>query len=126
MYIYLHTHLYIYVQGFPGGSDSKESACNVADLGSIPGLGRSPGEGHGNSSIPVWKIPWTEDPGGLHPLSHKDLDTTEQLSTVQQVPICKPHFEFSLKSLKFLLKIFLNHLCIKNVNDIMVKKGFML
>ena len=29
MYIYLHTHLYIYVQGFPGGSDSKESACNV-------------------------------------------------------------------------------------------------
>ena len=34
--------------GFPGGSDSKESACNVGDLGSIPGLGRSPGEGNGN------------------------------------------------------------------------------
>ena len=34
--------------GFPGGSDSKESTCNVGDLGSIPGLGRSPGEGHGN------------------------------------------------------------------------------
>ena len=34
--------------GFPGGSDGKESACNVGDLGSIPGLGRSPGEGHGN------------------------------------------------------------------------------
>ena len=34
--------------GFPGGSDSKESACNVGDLGSIPGLGRSPGGGHGN------------------------------------------------------------------------------
>ena len=34
--------------GFPGGSDSKESACNVGDLGSIPGLGRSPREGHGN------------------------------------------------------------------------------
>ena len=32
----------------PGGSDGKESACNVRDLGSIPGLGRSPGEGHGN------------------------------------------------------------------------------
>ena len=35
-------------QGFPGGSDGKESACNAGDLGSIPGLGRSPGGGHGN------------------------------------------------------------------------------
>ena len=33
---------------FPGSSDSKESTCNVGDLGSIPGLGRSPGGGHGN------------------------------------------------------------------------------
>ena len=33
--------------GFPGGSDSKESACNAADMGSIPGSGRSPGEGNG-------------------------------------------------------------------------------
>ena len=32
---------------FPGGSDGKESACNAGDLGSIPGLGRSPGEGKG-------------------------------------------------------------------------------
>ena len=34
--------------GFPGGSDSRESACNAGDLGSIPGLGTSPGEGNGN------------------------------------------------------------------------------
>ena len=34
--------------GFPGGSDSKESTCNVGDLYSIPGLGRSLGGGHGN------------------------------------------------------------------------------
>ena len=34
--------------GFPGGSAGKESACNVGDLGSIPALGTSPGEGHGN------------------------------------------------------------------------------
>ena len=33
---------------FPGGSDGKESVCNVGDLRSIPGLGRSPGGGHGN------------------------------------------------------------------------------
>ena len=34
--------------GFPGGSDGKESTCNVGDLDSIPGSGRSPGEGNGN------------------------------------------------------------------------------
>ena len=34
--------------GFPGGLDNKDSACNSGDLGSIPGLGRSPGEGNGN------------------------------------------------------------------------------
>ena len=34
--------------GFPGSLNSKESACNAGDLHSIPGLGRSPGEGDGN------------------------------------------------------------------------------
>ena len=34
--------------GFPSSSDSKASACNAGDRGSIPGLGRSPGEGNGN------------------------------------------------------------------------------
>ena len=33
--------------GFPGGSDGKEPACNAGDLGSLPGSGRSPGEGNG-------------------------------------------------------------------------------
>ena len=40
-------HLCAYL-GFPGGSDVKTSACKVGDLGSTPGLGRSPGEGNGN------------------------------------------------------------------------------
>ena len=40
--------LILYFGVFPGGSDSKEPACNVGDLGSIPGSGRSPGEGNGN------------------------------------------------------------------------------
>ena len=35
------------IKGFPGGSAGKESTCNAGDLGSIPGLGRSPGEGNG-------------------------------------------------------------------------------
>ena len=34
--------------GYPGDSDSKQSVCNAGDLGSIPGSGRSPGEGNGN------------------------------------------------------------------------------
>ena len=51
---------------FSGGSVSKESACNAGDLGSIPGLGRAPGEGNpAHSSILTWRIPWTEEPGGL-------------------------------------------------------------
>ena len=36
------------IQGFPGGSDGKEPACNAGDWGLIPGLGRSPGGGQGN------------------------------------------------------------------------------
>ena len=38
----------ILISGFPGGSEVKASACNAGDLGSIPGSGRSPGEGNGN------------------------------------------------------------------------------
>ena len=46
---YLSVYLSIYPSiYFPGGSDGKESACNVGDLGLIPGLGRSSGEGNGN------------------------------------------------------------------------------
>ena len=40
-------YLYLDIHGLPGGSDGKESACS-GDLGSIPGSGRSPGEGNGN------------------------------------------------------------------------------
>ena len=56
----------LYDLGFPGGSVSKEFACNVGDLGSIPGLGRSLEEGMAtHSSVLAWRIPWTEEPGGL-------------------------------------------------------------
>ena len=54
---------------FPGGSEVKASACNSGDMGSIPGLGRSPGEGNGNPLPPA----------------HKESDTTERL-----------HFHFTL------------------------------
>ena len=52
-----------YLVDFTGGLNSKESACNVGDLGSSPGLGRYPGERNGNP--PHWKIPWMEVPGRL-------------------------------------------------------------
>ena len=61
----------------------KESACNAGDLGSIPGLGRSPGEGHGN---PL-QYSCLENPHGQRslvgysPWGHKELDMTEWLST---------------------------------------------
>ena len=45
---------------FPAGSAGEESACNVGDVGLIPQLGRSPGEGKGyHSSILAWRILWT-------------------------------------------------------------------
>ena len=44
----LHVLFVTFWEGFPGSSDGKESACNGGHLGSIPGLGRSPGEGNGN------------------------------------------------------------------------------
>ena len=68
---------------FPGGSDGKESACNAGDLGSVPGLGRSPGGGHGN---PL-QYTCLENPhgqgslAGYSPWGHKELDMAEQLST---------------------------------------------
>ena len=44
----------------------KAFACNAEDPGSIPGSGRSPGEGNGtHSSTLAWKIPWAEEPGRL-------------------------------------------------------------
>ena len=46
--------LFVISKGFPGGSDGKESACNVGDSGLIPRMGRSPGEGNGNPLQSSW------------------------------------------------------------------------
>ena len=81
------------MQGFPGGSDGKESTFNVGDLCSIPGLGRSPGGGHGN---PL-KYSCLEDPhgqrslAGYSPWGHKEPDVTEATkhSTVVTMQECQ-------------------------------------
>ena len=73
--------------GFPGGSDGKESACNVGDLGSVPGLGRSPGGGQGN---PL-QYSCLENPhgqrslAGYSPWGLKESDTTQQLNTAHTI-----------------------------------------
>ena len=68
--------------GLPGGSDGKESACSAGDLGSVPGLGRSPGGGHGNSLqySCLENLHVQRSLVGYSPRGCKELDTTEQLS----------------------------------------------
>ena len=48
IYICILYNTYTHIWGFPGGSEAKASVSNAGDLGSIPGSGRSPGEGNGN------------------------------------------------------------------------------
>ena len=71
--------------GFHGSSDSKESAYNTGDLGLIPGLGRSPGEGNWLPTSVFW-------PGEFHGLYSlwgcKELDMTEQLHSHSNLNIC--------------------------------------
>ena len=66
---------------FPGGSDGKVSVYSVRDPDSIPGLGRSPGEGNGNPlQYIAWKIPWTEESRRLQSMgSQRESDMTERL-----------------------------------------------
>ena len=70
--------------GFSGGLVGKESTCNAEGTGDavlIPALGISLGEGKAtHSSIPAWKILWTEELDRIKSKGHKEPDTTEQLS----------------------------------------------
>ena len=88
--------------GFPGGSDGKDSACNAGDLGSIPGSGRSPGEGKSN---PL-QYSCLENPhgqrnrAGYSPWGRKELDMTElvTLSLPITIPdLLKTHFSKTLE-----------------------------
>ena len=63
--------------GFPDSSDRKESACNAGDPGSIPGLGRSPGERQGYPTPVFW---FREFHGLYRPWGRKESDITERLS----------------------------------------------
>ena len=72
-------HMY---RGFLGGASGKEPPAKAANgryVGSIPGWGGAPGGEHGIPlHIPAWRIPWTEEPGGLWVIgSQGESDTTE-------------------------------------------------
>ena len=65
----------------------KDPPASAGDVGSVPGLGRSPGDGGSpeemavHSNILAWEISWTEEPDGPHnPWPIKESDTTEQLN----------------------------------------------
>ena len=62
------------VLGFPGSSTGKESTCNVGDLGSVPGLGRSPGEGKG------WPLQYSGLESFMDCIVHRVTKSQEQLS----------------------------------------------
>ena len=77
--------LEIHTPTFPGGSDGKASACSAGDLGSIPGLGRSPRGGHSNPfQYCSWRIPRLEEPHGLWSTGIAESDTTEPLRAQTQ------------------------------------------
>ena len=69
----------------PHGSVGKESTGNAEYLDSIPGLGRSPGEGRGNPPVFLpGESPWTEEPGRL-PTGHRVAKSQTWLSTQSEI-----------------------------------------
>ena len=67
--------LWCLIWGFPGGLSSKESACRAGDAGSIHGWQRSPEEGmETHSSVLAWRIPRTEEPGGLQSIGSQRVE----------------------------------------------------
>ena len=71
-----------HMHSFPGGSVIKHLTANAGNTDSIPGSGRSPGEGNGStSSIFTWEITWTEEPGELQFTSRKRVRHNLQLNS---------------------------------------------
>ena len=82
--------LHLLGNDFPGGSDSKISACNTGDPGSIPGSERYLGKGMAtHSSILAWRIPWTEEPNGLLSMGSQTVRLDWAINTFTFFPL--PH-----------------------------------
>ena len=81
----------------------KASAYNAGDPGSIPGSGRSPGEGATHSSTFAWKIPWTEEPGGLQSVGSQRVghDWATSLTHSLTLPTIRLPLSLKFRSLCF-------------------------
>ena len=89
--------------GLPGGSAVKNLPTNTRDTGSVPGSGRSPGEGNGNLlQYSCWESPQTEEAGRLEPTESQESDMTDLVTRQQQQPSFSLVFFFFL-SFSFLL-----------------------
>ena len=87
--LFLVTKLCLTLLQSPGGSDSKVAACSAGDPGSVPGSGRSCGEGMAtHSSTLAWKIPWTEDPWWA--TVHGIAKSQTRLSDFTSLSLCDP------------------------------------
>jgi len=81
--------------GFPDSSAGKESAYNVGDLGSIPGLGRSPGEGKG------YQLQYSGLENSMDsPWGHKEWDMTKRISLSLSYPLLRIFHDWILRFLK--------------------------
>ena len=81
--------------GFPGGSDIKESTCKAGELGSIPGMGRFPGEGNGNplQYSCLGNHGW-RSLVGYSPWGYKEWDTIERLHSFSELLCIIQQFYF--------------------------------
>ena len=96
LHLGLQTWFVLINRGFPAGSDCKESACNAGDLGLIPGLGRSPGEGNGNTLHSAYLENFM-DRGAWWATVHgvtKESDTSKRLTLSLSVG-CQPSLKGS-------------------------------
>ena len=122
LFLYLFENSVFYKPRMIGGSDCKESARNAGDLGSIHGLGRAPGGGHGNplQYSCLENLHGQRSLAGYSPWGCKESGATERLNTAQSsVSVCSRFYEFLLRfSLAFWLKRWL----LLSLNKVLKKK----
>ena len=106
--------------GFPGGSDGKEYACSAGDLGSIPGSGRSPGEGNGNP-LQYSCLENSMDRGAQQPIVHgitkesyMTLVTKQQQQTIAMVVGCFCGLDDGLQNIKIRSRLYMEVDTMKN------------
>ena len=107
----------LYPLGFPGGSGDKESICNAGDLGSIPGLGRSPGEGNGYP-LQYSRLENSRDRGSWQATAHGVTKSRAQLNNFHSLThsLTYTHCLFTcMDGSRDILDIYMMNYCVKVV-----------